>query len=62
MKKLLFFIGLFLLSFTSPLVANAPCNPAMQQGCCSWHGGVCGCAGGRVQCCDGTEVLAAAVS
>lgn len=24
-----------------------------QSGCCSWHGGVCGCAGGRVQCCDG---------
>lgn len=26
-----------------------------QRGCCSWHGGVCGCSsGGRVQCCDGT--------
>jgi hypothetical protein len=24
-----------------------------QQGCCSWHGGVCGCQGGRVVCCDG---------
>lgn len=26
---------------------------AAQQGCCSWHGGVCGCQGGRVVCCDG---------
>ncbi len=23
-------------------------------GCCSWHGGVCGCPSGRVVCCDGT--------
>lgn len=25
-----------------------------RRGCCSWHGGVCGCKGGRVECCDGT--------
>lgn len=25
-----------------------------RQGCCSWHGGVCGCSGGRAQCCDGS--------
>lgn len=25
-----------------------------QQGCCSWHGGVCGCQYGRVVCCDGS--------
>lgn len=25
-----------------------------QQGCCSWHQGVCGCSGTRVLCCDGT--------
>lgn len=24
-----------------------------QAGCCSWHGGVCGCSGGRILCCDG---------
>jgi hypothetical protein len=24
-----------------------------QRGCCSWHGGVCGCTGGRAVCCDG---------
>lgn len=26
-----------------------------QQGCCSYHGGVCGCFGGSTQCCDGTQ-------
>jgi hypothetical protein len=25
-----------------------------RRGCCSWHGGVCGCRNGRVLCCDGT--------
>lgn len=25
-----------------------------RRGCCSWHGGVCDCIGGRVVCCDGT--------
>lgn len=25
-----------------------------RSGCCSWHGGVCGCQGGRTLCCDGT--------
>lgn len=26
-----------------------------QRGCCSWHGGVCGCDSyaGRLRCCDG---------
>ena len=25
-----------------------------QRGCCSWHGGVSGCSGGRVTCNDGS--------
>jgi hypothetical protein len=25
-----------------------------RSGCCSWHGGVCDCIGGRVVCCDRT--------
>jgi len=29
-------------------------NQVAQRGCCSYHGGVCGCSGGRAQCCDGT--------
>lgn len=24
-----------------------------RQGCCSSHGGVCGCSGGKVSCCNG---------
>ncbi len=24
-----------------------------QRGCCSWHGGICGCSWGRIVCCDG---------
>ena len=24
------------------------------RGCCSWHGGVCGCVDGRAKCCDGS--------
>ena len=26
-----------------------------RSGCCSHHGGVCGCDGGRAACCDGTD-------
>ncbi|MEW6186715.1 MAG: hypothetical protein AB1585_13350 [Thermodesulfobacteriota bacterium] len=37
---------------------NANLNPFAdpeRRGCCSWHGGVCGCtSGGRAICCDGT--------
>ncbi len=30
-------------------------SPDVQRsGCCSWHGGVCGCRMGRALCCDGT--------
>lgn len=25
-----------------------------KSGCCSWHGGVCGCSDSRAKCCDGT--------
>ena len=27
--------------------------PSMGRGCCSHHGGVCGCNAGRAVCCDG---------
>jgi hypothetical protein len=41
---------------SSDLVAS--CLPSesipMGQGCCSWHGGECGCQDGRDKCCDGT--------
>lgn len=32
---------------------NATQEQLAQRGCCSWHGGVCGCRGGRAVCCDG---------
>lgn len=28
-------------------------KPAPRSGCCSHHGGVCGCAGSSARCCDG---------
>lgn len=33
-------------------VANA--TDVNRKGCCSRHGGVCGCEGKRVKCCDDT--------
>jgi len=33
---------------------DVPADLIEQKGCCSWHKGVCGCMGNRVQCCDGT--------
>lgn len=38
-------------------VASGPADvegeAVAQRGCCSWHGGVCGCSWGRIVCCDG---------
>lgn len=40
--------------------ARSPLHQFMQlsdnnrSGCCSRHGGVCGCSDGRTKCCDGT--------
>ena len=33
---------------------NATSEQLAQRGCCSWHQGICGCAGGRIVCCDNT--------
>jgi len=46
------------LAMVSLVAVTAPSSPAMEpelahRGCCSRHGGVCGCAGGRTKCCDG---------
>jgi hypothetical protein len=38
------------LSLPSSLSSDNP----MGRGCCSWHGGECGCQDGRDKCCDGT--------
>ncbi|MBP3820210.1 hypothetical protein J6G99_01030 [bacterium] len=30
------------------------CTIEERSGCCSHHGGVCGCSYGRAKCCDGS--------
>ena len=45
MKKILF-LFLICILYTFPVHAR--------RGCCSWHGGVCGCSNGRQLCCDGS--------
>lgn len=54
-KLLLVIIPLFILTTAFKLSAvYFDYNEASRRGCCSWHGGVCGCdASGRVRCCDG---------
>jgi hypothetical protein len=32
---------------------NVSSEQLARRGCCSHHGGVCNCSGGRVVCCDG---------
>ncbi len=45
MKKLILTIFVLVVVFGSINIADA------RSGCCSWHGGVCGCG-----CCDGTSL------
>lgn len=47
---------LAILSVVYASVTFARCDYpfANRQGCCSHHGGVCGCGGGRAVCCDGS--------
>lgn len=49
------------IEYATPIVAEseacegrefASAEEALQQGCCSHHGGVCGCRDGRRVCCD----------
>jgi hypothetical protein len=35
------------------ILAAAGPDLVARRGCCSHHGGVCGCSGSRVKCCDG---------
>ena len=35
------------------MTAGASSEEFARRGCCSHHGGVCGCSGGRAVCCDG---------
>ena len=51
LKQALSVAAAFAVSSAAPV-----CSTALaigQQGCCSHHGGVCGCSGSRKKCCDG---------
>jgi hypothetical protein len=48
MKKILLII-LGTIIITSTIITYV----YARRGCCSWHGGVCGCSGSRILCCDG---------
>lgn len=37
------------------LTAAGPVCNTYKSGCCSHHGGVCGCNGAKQRCCDGTN-------
>lgn len=48
-------LAMFVAGLASMGVGRAsPTPPIANPGCCSHHSGVCGCAGNRAQCCDGT--------
>jgi len=49
-KKLSFLLAVFLFLLCSVFVIADD----QRSGCCSHHGGVCGCSYGRALCCDGT--------
>lgn len=56
MKKILFLAGLFIITgsvFAYNHYSNQN-NCVAGRGCCSRHGGECGCVNGRSKCCDGT--------
>ncbi len=44
---------ILIISFLLALLFVIPENIEARRGCCSWHGGVCGC-----RCCDGTPLSA----
>jgi hypothetical protein len=60
MKKLLITILFAIASISCSETCNETINSVkdvqelFQQGCCSYHNGVCGCEFGRVKCCDGS--------
>ena len=46
-------VGLGALDACAPLTLGASVAAADQSACCHFGGGICGCRGGRVQCCKG---------
>lgn len=49
-KKLVMFLAVVLFALCSASVIA----DEQRKGCCSNHGGVCGCSMGRAVCCDGS--------
>ena len=58
MKKVIFtsfFVSLILaLAPIYAVFATQDFTTVQRSGCCSHHGGVCGCSAGRALCCDGS--------
>lgn len=56
MKKILLLTGLLIIvgSIFTYVNNNSQTDCIAGRGCCSSHGGVCGCQNGRSKCCDGT--------
>ncbi len=59
MKKILILgalISIFSIGFVTydKITYSNQSHSLTQRGCCSHHGGVCGCSNGRQKCCDGT--------
>ena len=62
LARALALLVVFAASATATATAPAPAtgDPAIDEGeprrgCCSHHGGVCGCGGDTLRCCDGTD-------
>lgn len=54
MKKVLILLSLIIFSVNISLAKDVnSTDKIVQRGCCSHHGGVCGCSYGRSRCCDG---------
>lgn len=57
MKKLILILIFSIFNFVASAAEIKDFNSKdilAQRGCCSHHGGVCGCGGYKLQCCDGT--------
>lgn len=54
MKAFASTVFMLVVSFTMlPTASAVPDEGPDGRGCCSHHGGVCGCSDGRTKCCDG---------
>ncbi len=54
MKKLLIYLFLIVFCYGTCILVAHNLKVDSRRGCCSHHGGVCGCSNGRAVCCDGS--------